>query len=129
MKLIVHTLPALVHFTALLALPLSQPQLHNLQVLADALCVAPNRKTLALLQRLCLDAPDPSNLADFLRTSPWDERDLRQNLTFFVLKDLRQDQDPTRPLTLFVSFDDCTSPKDKGTKLYWFSVKRNLPLG
>src|SRR5205085_5733743 len=51
MKMIVHTLPALVHFTALLALPFSQPQLRNLQVLADALCVAPNRKTLACLQR------------------------------------------------------------------------------
>lgn len=43
MKLIVHTLPIFVHFTALLALPFSQPQLHNLQVWADALCVAPNR--------------------------------------------------------------------------------------
>src|SRR5437763_8394961 len=86
MKRIVHTLPALVHFTALLALPFSQPQLHNLQVLADAICVAPNRKTLALLQRLSLDAPDPSNLADFLRLSPWDERDLRQVVTAFVIR-------------------------------------------
>jgi DDE superfamily endonuclease len=116
MKLIVHILPALVHFTALLALPLSQPQRHNLQIIADALCVAPNRKTLALLQRLCLDAPDPSNLADFLRISPWDERDLRQNLTFFVLQDLLRDHDPTQPLQVFVTFDDCTSPKDKGTR-------------
>ncbi len=44
MKLIVHTLPALVHFTALLSLPSSRPQRRNLQVLADALCVAPNGK-------------------------------------------------------------------------------------
>jgi DDE superfamily endonuclease len=116
MKLIVHVLPALVHFMALLALPLSGPQLHNLQILANAICVAPNRKTLALLQRLHLDAPDPSNLADFLRTSPWDERDLRQVLTFFVIKDLLKDYDPTQPVQIFVTFDDCTTPKDKGAK-------------
>lgn len=116
MKRIVHTLPALVHFTALLALPFSQPQLGNLQILADALCVAPNRKTLALLQRLSLDAPDPSNLADFLRLSPWDERDLREVLTAFVLRDLLREHAPGQPFTAFVSFDDCTTPKDKGTR-------------
>ena len=116
MKRIVHTLPALVHFTALLALPFSQPQLRNLQVLADALCVAPNRKTLACLQRLSLDAPDPSNLADFLRQSPWDERDLRQALTTFVVRELLRGHDPARARTVFVSFDECTAPKDKGTR-------------
>jgi DDE superfamily endonuclease len=116
MKLIVHLLPALVHFTALLALPLSGPQMHNLQVLANAICVAPNRKTLALLQRLCLEAPDPSNLADFLRTSPWDERDLRQVLTSFVVRELLRDHERGQPLSLFVTFDDCTSVKDKGCR-------------
>src|SRR5205085_10415008 len=116
MKMIVHTLPALVHFTALLSLPFSQPQLRNLQTLADAICVAPNRKTLALLQRLSLDAPDPSNLADFLRQSPWDERDLRQALTAFVVRELLRDHPAGELFNLFVSFDDCTAPKDKGTR-------------
>jgi hypothetical protein len=116
MKAIVHMLPALVHFTALLALPFSQPQLRNLQILADALCVAPNRKTLSLLQRLTLDAPDPSNLADFLRTSPWDERDLREVLTAFVARELLRDLPPGQALNLFITFDDCTAPKDKGTR-------------
>jgi hypothetical protein len=68
------------------------------------------------LQRLSLDAPDPSNLADFLRLSPWDERDLRQVVTAFVIRDLLRDHPPGQPLTVFVSFDDCTTPKDKGTR-------------
>jgi hypothetical protein len=116
MKTIVHTLPALVHFTALLGLSFSLPQTRHLQALADAICVAPNRKTLARLHGLIVDAPDVSNCADFLRQSPWDEQDLRQPLTAFIVRDLLRDHDPARTLTVFVTFDDCTSPKDKGTR-------------
>jgi len=73
--------------------------------------------TRAALQRLFLEAPDPSNFADFLRSSPWSEQDRRHALQAFVARQLLAEQfltDP--PLSVCVTCDDCTARKDKQTR-------------
>lgn len=59
-------------------LKLSKPQRQHLLNLMDALLVCEDEKTLAALQRQFISAPDVSNLADFLRISPWQVRDVRE---------------------------------------------------
>ncbi len=116
MKKIVHPCPALVYFAGLVLAPLSQPQRRYLLRLSDALCLDVPAHTLAELQRLFLDAPDVSNFADFLRQSPWTDQELRSALQPFVAQQLFNEQLRTDgPLTVFVTFDDCTTPKDKQT--------------
>ena len=116
MKTIVHSSPLLVYFAGLVLAPLSPAQRQYLLRLADALCLDATSHTLAALQRRFLDAPDPSNFADFLRCSPWSEHELRQALQAFVARQLLGEQVLSdRPLTVFVTFDDCTAPKDKQT--------------
>src|ERR671927_312422 len=77
---ILHTAPKLCAFLDQLNLNLSRPQRQHMLNLADALLVCEDDKTLAALQRQFLDAPDPSNMADFLRISPWQAADLRDAL-------------------------------------------------
>src|SRR5215470_10251514 len=77
---IVRPSPALEAFLASLGLQLSAPQRQHLLRLADGLLVCEDTKTLAALQRQFLDAPDASNMADFLRISPWSVTDLRDRL-------------------------------------------------
>jgi hypothetical protein len=48
--------------------------------MADALLVCEDDKTLAALQRQCVDAPDASNMADCLRSSPWQADEVRTAL-------------------------------------------------
>ncbi len=64
------------------------PQRQHMLNMADALLVCEDTKTLAALQRQFLQAPDTSNMADFLRISPWQANDvsdaLRQHLIFGV---------------------------------------------
>jgi hypothetical protein len=72
--------------------------------------------TPAALQRLCLDAPDPGNFAAFFRDSPRSEAELQTALQAVVARQLFHEQAPQdKSLTVFVSFDDCTSAKDKQT--------------
>jgi DDE superfamily endonuclease len=116
MKTIVHPSPFLVYFAGLVLAPFSKPQRQYLLRLADALCLEATSHTLAALQRHFRDAPDPSNFADFLRQSPWSEQELRQALQAFVARQLLGEHlRSDRPLTVFVTFDDCTAPKDKQT--------------
>ncbi len=68
---IIHQSPKLVTFFEGLALPLTEPQRRHLANLSDAILVAEGEKTLSNLQRQFVEAPDPSNMADFLRISPW----------------------------------------------------------
>lgn len=68
---ILHSSEQLGNFVHSLSPWLSQPQLRHLIRLADALLVCEGPKTLAALQRQFVEAPDPSNFADFLRISPW----------------------------------------------------------
>ncbi|MCP4356843.1 MAG: hypothetical protein GY796_02350 [Chloroflexi bacterium] len=48
--------------------------------MADALLVCEDTKTLAALQRQFVQAPDASNMADFLRISPWQTYGTRDSL-------------------------------------------------
>jgi hypothetical protein len=117
MKTIVHPYPFLVHFIALLTMPVTKPQRQHLQRLVDGLCTCPDRKTLATLQRQFLDAPDPSNFADFLRQSPCDEADLEEERRQFIIDDLlRRGHTAGQPLTITATIDDSTTRKDKGTE-------------
>ena len=77
---IVQPSPALETYLESLHLSLSQPQAEHLLNLVDGLLVCDERKTLAALQRQFLDSTDPSNWADFLRTSPWSVVEARDPL-------------------------------------------------
>src|SRR3954470_3399219 len=77
---IVRNSPQLCGFLDLLPVELSKPQRQHVLNLADGLLVCEDTKTLAALQRQFLDAPDASNMADFLRQSPWSVTDLRDRL-------------------------------------------------
>lgn len=80
---ILHNSPKLCTFFDQLNLKLSQPQYQHMLNLSDALLVCDDKKTLAALQRQFIEAPDVSNMADFLRISPWSadaaRADLRAN--------------------------------------------------
>ncbi|GEM_PF-6129240 len=51
---------------------------HSPKLCNFALLVCEGRKTLSALQRQFIEAPDVSNMADFLRLSPWYADDVRQ---------------------------------------------------
>jgi hypothetical protein len=59
---IVHNSPKLCTFFDLLDLDLSKPQRQYLLILADVLLVCEDEKTLAVLQRQFIQAPDVSNM-------------------------------------------------------------------
>jgi hypothetical protein len=112
---IVRRSAAVVTFVGLLGVTLSVPQVRHVERLVDMIVMAPRRKTLAQLALLELDGVDASNLADFLRISPWDPDDLRLPLVAFILHDLAQRvQDPAA--ALFLTLDDSLTVKDKGTR-------------
>src|SRR5437879_7915515 len=73
---IVTPTPTLVKFLTMLHLKLSEPQRDHLERTMDGLIACESTKTLSVLTRLFWEAPDPSNLADFFRDSPWDEKQL-----------------------------------------------------
>ena len=75
----------LVNFLTMLHLKLTQPQREHLVRTMDGLIACESSKTLAKLSRLFWEAPDPSNLADFFRDSPWDEKELRHDLQSTLL--------------------------------------------
>src|SRR5258707_1348956 len=75
------------------------------------------RKTLAELYRLWVHAPDVSAASDFLRSSPWDEQHNEQQMQAFTINDLlAQARVRGQALVLWVSLDDSTHYKDKGTQ-------------
>ena len=68
---IIHQSPQLVTFFEDPKLPLIEPQKWHLINMADGIPVTEGRKTLANIQRQFVEAPDPSDMADFLHISPW----------------------------------------------------------
>ena len=68
---ILHNSDRLCTFLDQLGVELSRPQRRHILNMADALLVCEDKKTLAALQRQFVEAPDASNMADFLRISPW----------------------------------------------------------
>lgn len=63
-----------------LGLGLTLSQRRHMLNLADTQLVCEDTKTLVALQRQFVQAPDASNMADFLRISPWPIHDVRDAL-------------------------------------------------
>src|SRR5438093_789594 len=82
--------------------------------LADALLVCEDDKTLAALQRQFLDAPDASNMADFLRISPWQAADVRAALRANQVQwALAQAAQLGLPKVIAINLDDSLGEKAK----------------
>jgi hypothetical protein len=122
---IVHNSEKLCTFVEQLGLDLSQPQRRHLLNMADALLVCEEEKTLAALQRQFVAAPDASNMADFLRISPWEagavRAALRQHQVAWVLAAAERSG---APKVLYINIDDSLGEKDKATQhlepVTWF---------
>jgi hypothetical protein len=104
---------------------LSQPQRRHILNMADALLVCEDTKTLAALQRQFIEAPDASNMADFLRISPWQAAELRDALrTTQVNWLLAQATQRGLPKVLFINLDDSLDEKGQHTRhlepVAWF---------
>ncbi len=90
-----HNSPQLCALFDRLNLELYQPQRRHILNMADALLVC-DEKTIAALQREFVEAPDASNMADFLRISPWQANEVRAALrahqvTWLIEKAERQE--------------------------------------
>ncbi|MEM3658597.1 MAG: hypothetical protein QXQ66_09335, partial [Candidatus Hadarchaeum sp.] len=104
---IVHQSSELCTFFDQLPIEMSQPQRRHILNLADALLVCEDTKTLAALQRQFIAAPDASNMADFLRISPWQADDVRAALRRSqVTWLLEQAAQRNLPKVLFINLDD-----------------------
>jgi len=114
---ILHNSEELCTFVDQLEVELSQPQRRHILNMADALLVCEGKKTLAALQRQFVEAPDASNMADFLRISPWQANDVRTRLRAHQVAWLIAEAERTGvPKVLFINLDDSLGKKDKHTR-------------
>jgi hypothetical protein len=114
---IVHNSTKLCTFIDQLDLNLSKPQRQHILNLADALLVCEDEKTLAALQRQFLEAPDASNLADFLRISPWKAEDVRSALRIQQVQwAIAQAESLGLPKIMYLNLDDSLGEKDRATR-------------
>lgn len=113
---ILHNSDSLQSFYNQLGLALTLPQRQHMLNMADALLVCEADKTLAALQRQFVQAPDASNMADFLRISPWSANDVRDALRQYqVQRLLRQAQEVDAEPVVYLNIDDSLGEKDKAT--------------
>lgn len=113
---ILHNSDQLHSFFNELGLALHLPQRQHLLNMADALLVCEDTKTLAALQRQFVQAPDASNMADFLRISPWQAHDVRDALRIHQVNRLLAEVDQTDTLpVVYINIDDSLGEKDKAT--------------
>jgi hypothetical protein len=113
---ILHNSPDLYSWLKSLDLGFSKPQKQHILNLADALLTCEDEKTLAQLQRQFLEAPDASNMADFLRISDWDANWVRaalrkRQLSWIVAEAERLGVSKT----IYINLDDSLGEKDKHT--------------
>ena len=114
---IVHNSPNLCPFFDGLNIHLSKPQRQLILNLADALLVCEDEKTLAALQRQFIQAPDASNMADFLRISPWIAAEVRNALRSNQVKwAVAHAEQLGLPKVLYINIDDSLGEKDKDTR-------------
>jgi hypothetical protein len=114
---IVHNSPKLCAFFDTINLNLSKPQRQHMLNLADALLVCEDEKTLAALQRQFIAAPDASNMADFLRISPWQAAEVRNALRHHQVNwAVAQAERLSLPKVLYLNIDDSLGEKDKDTR-------------
>lgn len=114
---ILHNSEPLQSFLQGLGVALSQPQERHLLNMADALLVCEDDKTLAALQRQFVQAVDASNMADFLRISPWSADEVRAAIRQAQVSHLlrRAVQAGVEPV-IYVNVDDSLGEKDKATR-------------
>ena len=99
-----------------LNIDLSKPQRQHILNMADALLVCEDTKTLAALQRQFIEAPDASNMADFLRISPWPADDVRTALRANqVAWAVAQAEQTDAPKEIYINIDDSLGEKDRHT--------------
>ena len=114
---IVHNSAQLGRFIDQLDLNLSKPQHQHILNLVDALLVCEDEKTLAALQRQFIEAPDASNLADFLRISPWQAEDVRNVLQIQQVQwAIAQAESLGLPQIIYLNLDNSLGEKDKATR-------------
>jgi hypothetical protein len=114
---IVHNSPKLCTFFDQLNIHLSKPQRQHILNLADALLVCEDEKTLAALQRQFIQAPDVSNMADFLRISPWKAEDIRTALRRNQVNwAVAQAERLGLSKVLYINIDDSLGEKDRDTR-------------
>lgn len=114
---IVHNSAQLCTFIDQLDLNLSKPQRQHILNLADALLVCEDEKTLAALQRQFLEAPDASNMADFLRISPWKAEGVRSALRIQQVQwAIAQAESQGLSKVMYINLDDSLGEKDKATR-------------
>ena len=129
---ILHNSPNLGTFFEQLSLDLSKPQRQHILNMADALLVCEDQKSLAALQRQFVQAPDASNMADFLRISPWQANDVRHALRMKqVTWALKEAEATDAPKVIYLNLDDSLGEKDKATRhlepVDWFHDHHNSP--
>jgi hypothetical protein len=122
---ILHNSDELCTFLDQLDLGLYQPQRRHILNMADALLVCEDKKTLAALQRQFVGAPDASNMADFLRISPWRANHVRTALRVHQVAWLIAEVERTgASKVIYINIDDSLGEKDKGTRhvepVAWF---------
>jgi hypothetical protein len=122
---ILHNSEKLCTFLDQLNVKLSQPQRRHILNMADSLLVCEDKKTLAALQRQLVEAPDASNMADFLRISPWQAKDGRAALRAHQVAWLIAEAERTgAPKVIYINIDDSLGEKDKNTRhlepVAWF---------
>lgn len=114
---ILHNSTQLCTFLDRLHLSLSLPQRRHLLNLADGLLVVEDEKTLANLQRQFIEAPDASNMADFLRISPWCANDVRAALRPAQIAWLLAEAERLgEAKIIYINLDDSLGEKHKDTR-------------
>lgn len=114
---ILHNSEKLCTFLDQLDIELSQPQRRHILNMADALLVCEDKKTLAALQRQFVEAPDASNMADFLRISPWQANEVRAALRAHQVAWLiAEAQRIGAPKVIYINIGDSLGEKDKDTR-------------
>ena len=116
LKTIIHPSRALEEYLTELGLPLSKPQRQHVLRIVEGVIAGTGRKTLSQLYLQWVDAPDASAAADFLRARVWSEGPLDKLLGEINLAEIieRAKREGFSPL-VYVSIDDSTSVKDKGS--------------
>lgn len=113
---ILHNSEELCTFVGQLDLQLSVPQLRHVINIADALLVTDAPKTLAEVQRQFVEAVDPSNFADTLRSAPWNASDIGVPLAAFMIRSaLERLRQQRQPLCLLINLDESMAIKDPDT--------------